>query len=71
MQRNNKQAPLPPNGTKNRYWLELCATGEVLRYGYTMRTKDSARECVEILADQGYAVRIVARLSDGRKLVLP
>lgn len=70
MSTTTKQPPLPPNGTRNRYDVEA-------RFGALWETTYSAPKNVaiafarEYLAEAGCtSVRIVARDSKGRKVVV-
>ncbi len=64
---NTKQAPLPPNGTHNRYNVEcVCSDGCIVR-----STDCSLVEAKAMFIKGSTKRRITARLSDGRKLVLP
>jgi len=65
---SNKQAPLPPNGTRKRYSVETS----LLPCSQSLYTLSDARDWMEWAGTQNYRrLRITARLSDGRKLVLP
>lgn len=70
MSNNTKQAPLPPNGTRNVEIETWCIPGGWMAIGLQGWTLEQARKICADRREKGQAVRITARLADGRKLVI-
>lgn len=77
MTTKHKQAPLPPNGTRNRYAVEVLQQAFPLqsRYyavplGNSGLDLATAKAWLRYDVEHGYTSRITTRLADGRKLVI-